>query len=51
MVPRLGEAAIAFKVEVKALEQSRDPKDTIAAPLNGFDLVVQTFYEATTESL
>ena len=45
----LGELAIALKVKVKALEESRDPKDAITTPLNRFDLVVQTFHETTTE--
>ena len=49
MVLQLGESAIAFQVKVETLEQSCDPKDTITAPLDCFDLVVQTFHESTTE--
>ena len=48
---RLGEAAITLNIKIKALEEGRDPKDAIAAPLNRFDLVIQTFHETTTEPI
>ena len=47
----LGETAITLNIKIKALEESGDLKDTITAPLNRFDLVIQTFDETTTKPI
>ena len=46
-----GEETIALKVEIETLEEGCDLENAIATPLDRFDLVVQAFYETTTETM
>jgi hypothetical protein len=51
IVLQLGKSAIVLKVEVKALEKSRDLENAVATSLDRFDLIVQAFHETTTETV